>query len=472
MLLNIGALTNPPYWDDVIGLHTQAVWLARNNFDVAGLWFKEGVLWDGGAKIHPLGIMSQLYAVGYKFATPRAVHCFGHLVNTACLAGTMTVFLALMRRHVSPLTAVLLGCVALSEPIALGVSAGLGQEAPLALLTMVSICFFCRSRYRMAYVFAGAAYFIKETAVILLLAYLSFWLFIVLQSVLRHDGKWRRRYHHPVLLSMMLGVAAILMNLFPNGAVLLVRGLPLETLAQRFGAHIAYFYPFIFIKIAIAVGALAWAVFFRQSRQRVVLALLPLIFITGFYASCFLHFVPIARYSMLILFPLSLLLGLCLRNQMALRILLPLLIVLQLYCSGGKGYPVLPEDTARTGADLERSREFLIDIESNRKLCRFLEENHFNDPIVVKWPLVHMLSMPEFGYVTKKLPEVYCVGMQPRACEVKSAKDGIRNPDKAVFIYVPHCYRFAPDLRPSPEDRIIYSDSTLPGTILLYRKRL
>ena len=37
LLLNADNLFAPPFWDDIIGIHTQAVWLARNGFDMAAL---------------------------------------------------------------------------------------------------------------------------------------------------------------------------------------------------------------------------------------------------------------------------------------------------------------------------------------------------------------------------------------------------------------------------------------------------
>lgn len=48
IVLNFPSMTNPPYWDDIMGLHNQAVWLAKHNFDFSELWSPGQSFWDGG----------------------------------------------------------------------------------------------------------------------------------------------------------------------------------------------------------------------------------------------------------------------------------------------------------------------------------------------------------------------------------------------------------------------------------------
>ena len=38
VFVNSSKLSNPPYWDDIIGLHNQAIFIAKHNFNPIELW--------------------------------------------------------------------------------------------------------------------------------------------------------------------------------------------------------------------------------------------------------------------------------------------------------------------------------------------------------------------------------------------------------------------------------------------------
>ena len=38
LLLNLSWVWNPPHWDEILGLHNQAVFLAKHHFSFAELW--------------------------------------------------------------------------------------------------------------------------------------------------------------------------------------------------------------------------------------------------------------------------------------------------------------------------------------------------------------------------------------------------------------------------------------------------
>ena len=60
LLGNLPYLANPPFWDDILGLHRQALFLARHHFNFVELMYS-GDFWSGGAWIYKWNWPSVLY---------------------------------------------------------------------------------------------------------------------------------------------------------------------------------------------------------------------------------------------------------------------------------------------------------------------------------------------------------------------------------------------------------------------------
>ena len=88
--VNFNSLTAPPFWDDLIGVQTQSVFLARCRLDVSALFSSPREA--GSACYNPISILSWFYAILYLLLPPAAVHSAGHLLNCACLAGAGGLF--------------------------------------------------------------------------------------------------------------------------------------------------------------------------------------------------------------------------------------------------------------------------------------------------------------------------------------------------------------------------------------------
>lgn len=467
LLVNIQHLGNPPYWDDITGLHNQALWIAANDFDIFGLWKQKSFL-AGGSLIYPMGIIPWFYGLLYWSFSPQTVHILGHIFNIACLAAAATVFVIMLRRYTDGKTALLYAAVALTEPVMSGRMAALGQESPLLLSILISLCYFQKGSFRRAYVFAALAFFVKPTGIILLLAYLCYWL---LYNVWFYWKKRRLSRHVRQLgISALLVLAGIVLSMCFSGEALGFAGLPLKLVFIRLWGHIYYFHSLFAPKLALC-GVVAIYILIRKGAmaRRKLFSLLLLIFIAGFWVAYSIHGIPIPRYVVITVFPVMFLLAANMNPKLA-RITGGVFLVLHCVFWFYNWFPALPEDTARTGSDLERSREYLEDLRANINICRILEEQAFDTPIVVKWPFVQMLTVPEFGYVSNPLPNVYCVGVKPDYCDVKVFEPGMPMPPETRYIYVPHCYRFFPSLKPEHGDLIRFADQTLPGTIYIYSK--
>ena len=150
LLCNIHLIYNPPHWDEIIGLHNQALFLAKHNFSFAEL-HAPGQHSFEGSNVYPYSILPILHAVWYSLFPPKTVHLLGHLLNFACMAGTATLLTSVLRsRGVSALCAAGWGIAFLLEPLTYGQTIALGLEPALTFGVMLALWFADRERWNCA----------------------------------------------------------------------------------------------------------------------------------------------------------------------------------------------------------------------------------------------------------------------------------------------------------------------------------
>lgn len=469
ILFNIRQLDNPPYWDDIIGLHAQALWYVNHDFRILELWASPTVYYT--SNLYPLGIMPLLYGLMYKLLPPLAVHICGHLFNMACVAMCGVLCWSMLRRR-SWLIAGVACVAALTGPIMAGQTAALGQECPLALMCMLSIYCFSRRRYTAAYLWAVGAFFIKYTGIILLLAFPVYWLFLLVFFYRVRSGSGVGKIKRQLLYSALLaGVFCAIMIMMPHG-ITAAPGLGIKTALLRTFAFTRIYYPLLGLNIVVAmIGALWFIVRSRPFRRDIFIVILLSIFCGGFCVAFFSHSLPLPRYFTTIIFPLTVLLFLVIPRKLALIIGLGF-IILNITGINGALFPRIGA-MPRSGALLERSREYLTDLEANRRLCKWLETNAFDRPILAKWPFVHMLTVPEFGYVSKPLPRVLSPYHVHECCTGVSVLEpgNFRLPPGTICVYADNDFEYMHSpvrLAPRGEVQVLYRDESLPGELLIY----
>ena len=72
--LNFARLYNPPYWDDIIGLHNQAIFIAKHHFNPIALWHDQ--LLDVPEPHYPLATNSNVYPYSITPWIPPALRTF------------------------------------------------------------------------------------------------------------------------------------------------------------------------------------------------------------------------------------------------------------------------------------------------------------------------------------------------------------------------------------------------------------
>ena len=152
-----------------------------------------------------------------------------------------------------------------------------------------------------------------------------------------------------------------------------------------------------------------------------------------------------------------------------------ILLTLGLISINGKYYLPLQSNRLRSGEYLERSREFINDLWENQAACKLLETKYFNRPIVAKWPFIQMLTIPEMGYVTKALPNVYTACRQVNYAKTKKYDPKVKMPDSTLYIFASNSLeawtKFGPSLIP-PRGNIyefIVKNQIKGGWLVIYR---
>ena len=422
-IISADSLFAPPFWDDIIGVHNQAVWLGQHDFNIAVLakMSKE----SGSACYNLVNPLCYLYGICYKFLPPDITHFCSHLVNIASIAGCGTLLLLMLAKSSLP-DRMLYLAGALSCPLIIAACCSTGQESPLAFMIMLSFYFHFRRRKRAAWITGIIACCFKLTAVVLIFAYGA-------ESLLRalRNRKIFSVRNFFILFAFAICVAAYLfhfshisnhfkvktdewLSLFCNAYYLLLPIFLISVIIlKKFSSRYIYFLPvglfLLFYYIANAVSGM----------------------------------VSLPRYGIIIVFPTIFLFASSVKYLSSFKRKAAVLAVIALGLCNIYGY-FLPEPGAlllHDGSFMERSREFTVMRSSDREFCAAIEKEFHSSVLICAWPMLHMLTVPEFGYVKKSLKNVY-------AGEYSHCLGNVRKMSKEtlqldpIFIFTPDCYNW------------------------------
>lgn len=472
---NLRHLDNPPHWDDLIGLHNQARFIARHDFNPLALIRERshgvpGSAIGDGSNIYPYAITPWIHALFYRLPSPRLCHAAGHLFNLTCLALAGTLFFALLCRRLSALPAATLTGAAFCEPVLSGITASLGQEAPAVLAVMLSL-WLVLSGYRKSALAAAAGGVLLRGSVAIFLAVLI--LHELVTAIFSAAEITPAERHRQRVAAWLLTIPAAGVLALIGRHHLLGGGHSWTYLATTLQGLVFWLLPAITLLWIIALAGTARHAFSlpqplrRGYLQTMLLLLLPYPLLL---AAMTLVTRQLPRYAGFAVMPIFLGLAYALpagRSRRLTPLFLLLAALLLLW-----PYPPLPAALGRSGEYLERNRDYLLDLQANRRLCASLEADAFSVPIIATWPYILMLTVPEFGYVRRPLPNVLAAHpVIPRYAPVAPWKPGDALPPQTLFLFshtslMPESHRFAP----ARGDQIVYTDNTCGSPLLLYRQ--
>ncbi|MBN2144770.1 MAG: hypothetical protein JW774_09120 [Candidatus Aureabacteria bacterium] len=451
-------LFDPPYWDAQGGSFLQAAWLIENSFDYLWLFHEKGYM-QGGPNVYYLNIVPLLYAVFLIFIKPALVFFILHLLNIFCTAVTCVVFYRIARSVFSSGLSVLFCFACLLNPILSGQTAGINMELYLLLFSALSIYCFHVGKYPLAVILCISAYFFKSSAIILGMAYGVFYLAESVKSLLKKE-----KPSFPYTLCLPVFIMVILSFVSSDSDRYFSQSNLMEKIS-RFQEEIVHHFPDQGLILALIIVTAVYY-FFKHGLKNSFMNFL-LIYTLGCYAAYSNCFWPLPRYTASYIFPAFLCSGFLLaktfRNQLMAFLLFSSLSIFGMMNQHGKFLPKLHPQISRAGANLERSREYLTDLEANIRTCRFIENNYADAEIGVSRNFYWMLTNPFLGYVTRTVEKAFILSsdyFQSEAFDLKNAD--------TLYLYAPHFIR-PPEL--NDHFQILYVDQSLEGTpVVLFKK--
>ena len=482
VILNISCLDNPPYWDDILGLHNQGIWLAKHNFNVIELWQPV----NSDSNVYRFGILPFLYGIWYSLLPARTVHLLGHLFNMGCLSLAFGLSYSILRKFKVTSYLALLWCVAaILEPIMAGRTAALGQECPLVCAGVLSLYFLQEKRFWYGLLFMFLAMLCKMTAGILVTAF-TMWL---IADICLAGKDWfeqfeKHKYH------LITGILLIVFFLFASFSwhdeLFTVNEVSIARSFDNLQYAWLVLVPVQFAALIIMGFVTLWHLIVLINNKSISdlsdkdnFSLLILIFTGGFWLAYGSYGCSLPRYSAFAVFPVYIFIALNTFSEKKIWLttaIAAVLLAIGVISITGSYYLSLQPNRLRSGEYLERSREFLADLQYNRKACKLLEEKYFNRPVVAKWPFLQMLTIPEMGYVTKALPNVYAAGRPISYGKVKIYDPKAKMPDKTLYVFgfnsLEAWTKFGPSLFPRRDKRykIILKNQIRDGWFIIYEK--
>lgn len=482
-LYNFPNLNDPPYWDGIVGIFSQSVWLKDHNLNLVELW-NQPDYYGGGPREKALNLVAYLVAVLYSFLSPAAVFVVLHLFTITCAALAFSLSVLVLIDFIPLLPALLWGAAAIFEPVFSGQTAAIYLEMPSAASWAVVVFFMHRRQYWGAAAACILAYFIKSSAT-LLACVLFVWVLGCL-LLTRNPGSCEKEACCPTKKGrrFIRDPRFILFAPFPVCFLLdLMQGSDnsISIHADRLLFMAVNLVPGLVAMVIVSALLSLWWLFrqgirdFLAAKDGAEFIFFLLLLVAAFWASMSIYYLPLCRYATVIVFPLFSLIAIVLFSLTGKGKLLSVtalfILLFHLVNQTGAFYPDLPPPLVRSGDFLERSREYLADLRANRIVCREIEEKYKDHAIVAKYPFVQMLTMPELGYVTRALGDIYAAGGLPRYTNAKAYKNIVAG-RQTLFLYSPTIYEFSwkPSLTPSAGDKALIVERSFPVPLILYSR--
>ena len=409
-------LTYPVYWDTIFGSFAEAIWLKEHSFDYALLWQQPGYQ-DYGPAVYLISILPSLYAVLLSATTPTVTFILLRCLNFIGIGIVVVAsyrLLSASRQQWHKIVAVIVLAGLVCHPMYSGQIAAINMEIATSVTSFIAGALMIRGRYAWACIAATLAFFVKQAGLVVCMANLAFAILVMVT-----DSRRRWSVLAAGLIPVVIGL--VVLQLAPDLSAGTIGDLP-DFGRQLF--RIRNFYPdlvFLLGFIAVIMTAKGALVIGRRGNRtrrtvsllRVLLhrdpvTLYALIYVSGLVMIFVFYMGPLPRYwswglpFIYLLFARSLVAWF--RPRHAAIAIAVIWLAASIVNTNGALYPDRP---LQLGQQLERSNEYLHDIDILMAVSTELENNYYGDAIIAGSPYVQILTSPDFGYVTKPLPHVY-----------------------------------------------------------------
>jgi tetratricopeptide (TPR) repeat protein len=403
-----------------MGMFLEANFLVDTSFDYQRLWYHEKQFSEGGSAVYLISLLPTLYALLlHTFNDPRITFLVGHLLNLAWGALLLILLYRLLVSRAGPRGAAL-ACLAVATTPLFNVQLDLlGMDLPMATAGLACLSLLLQQRYYLAALAAALAFLIKVSGGLLAAVGVAWLMAQILADLNASPRVQRHRFLGLGCFWLLLAGEIVILtwkNQLPLGqreywepdlgngwdSLLMVR-LWCPDVVILFLVAILLTGVALLIQLAITrprtLGQ--WQALVRQlvgGESASLYAWLILIGTTGILSVIY----TIPRYLTLPLPFLYLVLTELLWRRAALRtpvaLLYSAIILFNLTNLHGRWYPEIAAE-GRTGALLERSREYLADHHDNIATVHAILALSEPPPVVAGNPFAQFLSLPRLGYV-------------------------------------------------------------------------
>lgn len=482
-----------------MGLFLEANFLADTGFDYARLWFEERRFVEGGSAIYLTSVLPTIVAVLMTtLETPREVFLVYHLFTFACAAGATLFVVAICRPWAGWLGAALIGAAVLTTPVFSAQIDMLGMDLPMLVLALMSAWCAVRRRFFWAAIAGIGAFAMKMSGGLVLGALFAP---LMLDLALRYRDSsvlWRRRIWLLTSLAfLMLGGVMLLDAWIGNLETSAVEQYEIDqtrglTVMKDFlfwcpelvliATIVCFAWPIVTGYRVVALRKQGYATHqaFHDVLAEEPIEVYAWSILLGMLLILSMAY-TIPRYLILPLPFLYILAGRLLfrRNQVSWLAAAPVAMLLgfNLANQDGRLYPAFPDEAKidlRTGAALERSREYLEDHLANQKAVAFLAENCADRTIFAGNPFVHFLALPRLGYVETPL---YGYSVSTYSSETFPTVEQLPTGEAPNPVFVHVLNRFNQNSLgvvppPTPDDIVLWQDNHRESPVTIYERRV
>jgi len=453
-------LTSPPYWDYAIGLWREANFLVESGFDYGRLMYQEPSVWDGGTRTYGTSLLPGLLALLMTASpsTPFTLITY-HLIEIFCAALVVGCVYLMLEPRAGRGVALLLASAAITVPLMSAQVDMVGMELPTTAVAVLAVAVTLRSHYRTGAILGLVASGFKATGALVTMALLG-WL--GLQGLLAWRIGERARSRRllagaawqlgalAIQISVMLWGGTVqaltvdehrpmpltldnVLNTCPDVAGITILALAATAAAWLLGG----------IRATTTMPVREWTGGFLDWLESHGCEIVSWMVVLGMWAAIG-RIIMIPRYLTLIVpFLACAIGGLAGRStwwRRGVAVAGGVWLAVNLVNQEGRLFPDLTDqyggEISRSGALLERSREYLADHQANRRLVRLIEAEYADRPIIAGFPLTLFLGLPRLGYVDRAL-QGYSIQAASDTATFRAATELLTDlPRDPVFIQV------------------------------------
>lgn len=399
----------PPYGDPISGPWVEAVWLARHNFDFAGLAQQPGYLM-GGAKVYLFSIYPAFLAFLMKVFPVKISLLVNHLLTFAMAAASVAIIRGIGDKYLPKQVSILTAVLIVALPLFQSMTEGINMEIPSLFFVMLTVRALVRRSFGMATLWALLGVLVKGYGMI---ACSTVFIVALIDGVLS-GAPIRARLKNIAWGTLALGwtfMQVFLKYLIRDQHTINDMGF-LRGFLPVVNSH-------IFKIFAVSIGSCLLALVLRWRRRgpwEFVKALWAkydaalIVFIAAFnWVLLFINFAGHSpRYDiiMCVLLPFIAVfsVGLLIKNAGPLVWLLWPTLAVTLFVSYGIFIPDHSKETSYYQyLVLERTLEYRSDLKMYMNVAQELEKNFGDFTVGAPFIFVQVLALPELGYVRKPI---------------------------------------------------------------------